>query len=84
MSIEYLAIGLLALIVVLLVIAILKLHQLPAVLGLAKSGASTVVADIEAVIAKHKAATPAATPPASGQGSAAVISSPNIAPPVAN
>lgn len=51
---EYATIGLLGLIVVLLVLAIVKLHQLPAILALAKTGASTVVADIEAVIAKHK------------------------------
>lgn len=56
--IEYLTIGLLALIVVLLVLAIVKLHQVPAAVNLAKTGATTLVADIEAVIAKHKSGTP--------------------------
>lgn len=55
---EYLTIGLLTLIVVLLVITIVKLHQVPAAVNLAKTGATSIVSDIEAVIAKHKGTTP--------------------------
>lgn len=55
---EYATIGLLGLIVALLVIVIVKLHQVPAAIALAKTGASTIVADIEAVISKHKGTTP--------------------------
>jgi hypothetical protein len=53
---EDLIIGLLFIIVVLLIVGVIKLHQMSALFALAKTGATTIVSDIEAVIAKHKGA----------------------------
>lgn len=53
---EYLGLAFEGVIIVLLVLVIVKLHQVPAAVGLVKSGSSTLVADLETLIAKHKAA----------------------------